>query len=307
MKGLELARRYYEQAGRPALEARFPALLPRMAIGLVGEGSECFGFDDQQSQDHDWGPGFCIWLEEEDYVTFGSQVQAVYDALPGEFEGFSARNDGPFSQGRVGVLPTGPWYCRYTGMAEGPETLAQWRRVPEAFLATATNGEVFHDPLGHFSAIRQKLLDFYPEDIRIKKLVARAATMAQAGQYNYPRCVKRGEMVAAQLAMAEFSKAAMSLTYLLNRRYAPFYKWMHRGLRDLPLLPRMGGQLAQLSQTRDGTQAAQLIEELCVAAGQELRRQGLTSQTSDFLLDHCPEMMGHIQDPQLRQTHMMEE
>lgn len=35
---------------------------------------------------------------------------------------------------------------RYTGMAERPETLTQWRRVPEAFLATATNGEVFQDP-----------------------------------------------------------------------------------------------------------------------------------------------------------------
>jgi len=307
MTGLELAKRYYETIGRPALEAQLPQLLPRMAIGLAGEGSECFGFDDRQSRDHDWGAAFCIWLEDEDYARYGSQVQAVYESLPREFGGFPARKDGPNSKGRIGVLSTSEWYRRYTGMAEGPETLQQWRAVPEAFLATATNGAVFFDPLGHFSAIREKLLDFYPEDVRIKKIVARTAAMAQAGQYNYSRCSKRGEHVAAQLALAEFSRSAMSLTYLLNRRYAPFYKWMHRGLRDLPVLPAMHGQLDRLSRTLEVEQAVQIIEGICLTVMHELRRQGLSSGTSDFLLDHCPEMMAHIQDPQLRQTHIMKE
>lgn len=174
-------------------------------------------------------------------------------------------------------------------------------------MATATNGSIFFDPLGHFSAVRKKLLNFYPEDVRIKKIVARTAVMAQAGQYNYARCIKRGEHVAALLALAEFSQAAMSLTYLLNRRYAPFYKWMHRGLRGLPILPAMHGQLERLSQTLDGDRAVQLIEGICLTVMHELRRQGLSSGTSGFLLDHCSEMMGRIQDPQLRQTHMMKE
>ena len=40
MQGLELAKRYYEEVGRPMLERDFPELLPRLAAGLVGEGSE---------------------------------------------------------------------------------------------------------------------------------------------------------------------------------------------------------------------------------------------------------------------------
>ena len=72
MQGLELAKRYYEEVGRPMLERDFPELLPRLAAGLVGEGSECLGFDDAISQDHDFGAGFCLWFSAEDYNQYGN-------------------------------------------------------------------------------------------------------------------------------------------------------------------------------------------------------------------------------------------
>ncbi|MBS5702561.1 MAG: DUF4037 domain-containing protein [Butyricicoccus pullicaecorum] len=306
MTGLELAREYYMRHGRAALERSVPERAARLAVGLAGEGSECFGFDDALSRDHDWGPAFCIWMEEDDFRAHGKTVQAVYDRLPRVLDGYAARRDGPLSGGRVGCLCIQQWFTRYTGLPEGPETLSQWRRVPEAFLATATNGQVFADPQGHFTAIREKLLRFYPEDVRIKKIVARAAVMAQAGQYNYPRCLRRGDTVAAQLALAEFTRAALSMVYLLNRRYAPFYKWMHRGLRGLPILPRAGEQLAALSRAR-GTDAQERIEGVCLTVAAELRRQGLSGRTDAFLQEHCMEMMGRIKDPALRRAHIMEE
>ena len=307
MNGLAVARQYYRTVGRPALQAQFPGLLPRMAFGLAGEGSECFGFDDALSRDHDWGAGFCIWLDEADFRQYGAQVQTAYAALPAEQAGFPVRQEGEYGSGRVGCLCTQQWYRRYTGLPEGPRTLAEWRRVPEAFLATAVNGEVFDDPLGQFSAVRDRLLAYYPEDVRCKKIAARAAVMAQAGQYNYHRCVKRGEMVAAQLALAEFMRAGMSMVYLLNRRYAPFYKWMHRGLEGLPKLPRAHGQFARLAGEAPGAQAEEIMEGICLTVAAELRRQGLSGSSDSFLQTHAAEVMAHIADPALRQAHVMEE
>ena len=102
MNGLAVARQYYRTVGRPALQAQFPGLLPRMAFGLAGEGSECFGFDDALSREHDWGAGFCIWLDEADFRQYGAQVQTAYAALPAEQAGFPVRQEGEYGSGRVG-------------------------------------------------------------------------------------------------------------------------------------------------------------------------------------------------------------
>ena len=69
MKGLEIARAYFEQYGLPMLREQFPGLLPLIAAGLTGSGSECFGFDDEISRDHDFEPGFCLFLPDEETVS----------------------------------------------------------------------------------------------------------------------------------------------------------------------------------------------------------------------------------------------
>ena len=102
-------------------------------------------------------------------------------------------------------------------------------------------------------------------------------------------------------------RAGMSMVYLLNRRYAPFYKWMHRGLEGMPVLPRAYEQFAQLAQIPDGPRAAENIEGLCLTVAAELRRQGLSTVRDSFLLPHAAEMLERITDPELRRTHVMEE
>jgi hypothetical protein len=333
MKGLELSFKYYSQFGAAMIHDRFADYEPRIACGLVGDGSECFGFDDEISRDHDFGPGFCLWLTDEDYETVGEELAGAYASLPSEFMGYAARPVTSYGDQRIGVMRISDFYRRYTGCRETPQTLFEWRAIPETFLAVATNGRVFSDPSGRFTQIRDDLLNFYPEDVRLKKLAARLGVMGQAGQYNLPRSLSRHELVAAEFAKAEFMKAACSCVYLLNKRYMPFYKWAHRGLRLIDKLPEVYGLLDRLvaadfdngrgdgrgdqdvqingrgdqaGQTNDSV--VDIVTEICGLVSGECQVQGLTASAGDtFLLTSAHEVLALVQDEQLKKLHLFSE
>jgi hypothetical protein len=307
LKGLELCKRYYEEIGLPAFRLAFPELMERLAFGLVGEGSDCYGYDDEISRDHDWGPGFCLWLADGDIETYGGELAGLYSSLPKKFMGFE-RADTEQGSGRLGVHSISGFYSRYIGIGRAPENYSEWRYIPEKGFSVVTNGEVFADPLGVFSRIREQILDFYPEDIRVKKIITRCALLSQAGQYNYYRCVKRKDYVAAGQALNEFIYSAISAIYLLNKKYMPFYKWMHRGLRDLPILGRTAPDFEWLCKNdlMDGGNE-KLIEGICCEILKELQKQGLTSGGGDFLLEHCEGMMCCIGDESIRNLHIMQD
>ena len=87
--GMQLCFDYYQEFARPMLENNFPSLLEHMAIGLIGFGSECLGFDDELSRDHDFGPSFCIFLPKVIYDVHHKQLQAAYDQLPTTYQGYT--------------------------------------------------------------------------------------------------------------------------------------------------------------------------------------------------------------------------
>lgn len=299
--GLELSEAYYNTYGRSMLSEKFPEYQQFAAVGLVGEGSECLGFDDIFSEDHDFGPGFCIWLPDDIFQKVGHQMQQAYNFLPKSFENKN-RVETLEGSGRIGVFSITEFYKKYIGKI--PQTNLDWLMLPETTLCTITNGKVFTDPSGQFTAQRNQLLQFYPKDVFLKKLVARLATMAQSGQYNYERCMKRGDNAAAFMACSEFVKAATSAVYLLNRKYMPFYKWMFRGMDQLTILPEIKRMLERLVVMQDITENTAkkvlLIEEICILVRKELNHQGISAGTDDFLHTHCASIMNTISDPQIR-------
>lgn len=301
MNGLTLAERYFAAYGLPMLKHTFADRMDRIACGLVGEGSECFGFDDELSRDHDWGAAFCLWLTDDDYAAFGQELAEAYNALPESVDGFSRRTKSPMADGRSGVLRISDFYARFTGCPDGPHTLAEWQRIPESFLAVAVNGKVFCDPLDRFSSIRRHLLDFYPEDIRLKKLSYQCHRMGQAGQYNYPRSCMRKDATASLLALSEFCEAAMKAIYLLNKSYAPYYKWMRKGLTRLHCLHHLGGRIDLLCETAPISAGhTRRIEMICNDIRDEMQRQKITDNSSSFLCDQSFSLQDRIQDPYLR-------
>ena len=311
MKGLVLAKKYYEEYA-PCLCREFPQLEGRMAFGLVGEGSQCFGFDDEISRDHDFVPGFCVWLSEGDYQSCGKELQSAYDRLPKNYEGFGSGIVTAEGSDRLGVFSVEGFFEKFLGTGKLPETAFQWLLLPENSLAACTNGQVWHDPSGEFTAFRNELLGFYPEDALRKKIAARAAVMSQAGQYNLPRAIKRNDRVSAALSAARFIEASLSMIHLLNRRYMPFYKWAFRSARSLPILSNCCDYITQISEVPGFMELVSLvsadsayevtfdlIESVCAPVAAELRKQNFSREKSTFLQDHLPDIMSGIKDPEI--------
>ena len=132
------------------------------------------------------------------------------------------------------------------------------------------------DARGDFSAWRKALLEYYPRDLWLKKLAARCMNMAQAGQYNLPRALRRGETVCAMLAASRFAEAALGMLFLLNRRYMPFYKWAWHIGRDLPFLGEYTADaLKRIASTplvgSGGEAVCREVEALCSRFAEALR------------------------------------
>ena len=310
MQGLELSKRYFEEYGAPMLRERFPEWADRLAVGLVGSGSECFGFDDAVSQDHDFEPGFCIFLPEEELLDRRTefQLERAYAALPKEFLGFSRPKLSPVGGNRRGVIRLGDFLEARTGSRDGTLSLDRWLRLEEQYLAEIVNGELFWTGDGTFAALRERL-SRQPADVRCKKLAGNLLLMAQAGQYNYGRCLAHGEPAAAQLAAGEFVRHAIAVIFLLNERYLPYYKWQFRALRQLPLLAGEAETLELLLTTDNGREMARakqdLMENLASAIIAALQDQNLTEAVCGDLEKHAYSVNDHISDPALRNANIL--
>jgi len=310
MKGLEICRNYFEEFGKPMLLDQFPQVMPFLAAGLCGSGSECFGFDDDISRDHDFEPGFCIFLPGEDLVDRRTAflMERAYAKLPKEYKGVKRNLVLPAGGARHGVIRMSDFFRDKTGTSSGCLDTGQWLNVPEQSLAEATNGEIYFDQYGELTRIRESLF-YFPENIRKKKLAGHLLLMAQAGQYNYRRCLQHGEPAAAQMAVFEFVRSTMQVLFLLNRCYQPYYKWGFRALRALPLQSYQA-ELLEFLLTSDNEESmaeekSRVIEGIAVDIIEELKEQGLTKVECADLEKHAWSVNDSIEEAELRNMHIL--
>jgi hypothetical protein len=302
---MDLSREYFYNQAKPALEAAFPDLFPRMAFGLVGNGSECFGFDDAISRDHDWGVDFCIWLLDADASANIDDINEWKNKFFREHPPLYTKQLSRYTR-PTGAQTVSGFYKQLIGCGGVPKTLREWIRIPEENLAIATNGEAWLDPCGDFSAIRHGLLGFYPEDLRRKRIAARCMEAAQSGQYNFQRMARRGDRVACTISLARFTEAVIALVFLLSKVYRPFYKWSFKRMLELPGLgAQVGDALSELTGIEGFDQSAidkrsRLIDGICDMLVKRLNQDGLASSTDCFMTAQGLEVQAGIEDPALR-------
>ncbi len=333
---LARCRRFYEKYGAPMIHEAFPGYEHRIAVGMAGEGSDCFGFDDEISKDHDYGIGFCMWLLSEDHQQIGEALQKEYDRLIDEHHqrlidsrGYAEDAVEMFLKKRRGVFEIRAFYEELLGTdaiwsvqeneSKQPEDGCScgshkksqkayergqgqplcddvWQRLSEERLATAINGEVFRDDLGEFSAVREQIGNYYADGIRRQRIAEKLHEFSQYAQSNYARMMARKDYVTAGICVGEGMKAAMELCYLLDKTYAPYYKWMRKGLeiqgkrsaatqKIIMLLDRISSLELQAGAWEDATydaakvnhedQVIAAFDQIAEALVDEMDRQGL--------------------------------
>lgn len=310
MKGIEISKAFFEEYGKPVLKNDFPHLLPYLAAGLFGSGSECFGFDDDISRDHDFEPGFCLFLPDESIVDRKDafNLERAYAKLPKEFMGLKRNVLSPVGGARHGVLRIDEFFKDKIGSSDGKLNIADWFTIPENYLAEVTNGEIFFDNFGLVTQIRDNLKR-YPDDIMKKKLAGNLLLMAQSGQYNYKRCIDHKEPAAAQLAVFEFVKSASNVIFLLNRKYQPYYKWSFRALRSLDLLSLEAEIMEYLLTTNNEPETSEekyyAIEGIATDIIDVLIDRGLTKANCGDLEKHAYSVNDSISDSEIRNMHIL--
>ncbi len=242
-------RRFYDNYVAELIHSRFAEYEDRIAVGIAGEGSDCFGYDDELSRDHDFGTGVCLWLTDEDMKRFGYSLSIAYNELVDSVERSYLTDR---IRERRGVMRIHDFYSNILNIDCDTKncrlTDDEWYRLDHTCLKTAVNGEVFRDDPGVFTAFRQYLLDYYPDRVWKIRIAEQLHKYASSFQINYARCMTRRDIVAAELCRAQGLQSAMELFFLLKREYPPYYKWTYRALTELDEEGVFSAKIQELAQ-----------------------------------------------------------
>jgi hypothetical protein len=271
--GQALAARFYRREIAPRLGD-----MPH-AAALLGDGSEVLGYDDPISTDHDFGPRVQVFLLPG---ADPAPVHAALAGLPERFEAYlvvfpATHRYGGRPHHHVEVTTVDVYFNSILGTdpVDGMG-LADWLLSPTQRLATLTAGVVFHDP-DHALARRRAMLSWYPDDVWRYVLAAGWLRVGQEEPF-VGRTGGSGDEFGSAIVGARLVRDLVRLTFLIERRWAPYSKWLGRAFADLPLAAEVGPHLRAVLAAagwRDREAA------LCAAArvlGEATNRLGLAEQ-----------------------------
>lgn len=294
LNGIDLCEKYFDTFARPIIKRNFADLENHIACGLFGEGSECLGFDDDISTDHDFGPAFVLVIDETVTEEQRTKLENMYANLPKLYMGYR-RLETSEAKGRTGVISIKDLLKKCTGFDHVPKGNEEWRFTTNENLILITNGKVFMDKGGWFTDIRSHIVNDQPYYIYFNKLAMNVELMAKHGQYGYKRAFDRRDSVAALVAKTEFVKATLKAGHILLKKYEPYDKWLFKSMKELAgrnannrvrrdylklVLPKL-----ELISSRGICQDdIEDMEKICKVVKELLVSCGICQGTEDYLL-----------------------
>jgi hypothetical protein len=225
--GLRLCAEFYQACLAPAIAAEFPGL-PH-AAGLMGRGSEVLGYDDDMSTDHTWLARAVVFVPEEALREHGESVQVRLTArIPDQFAGVPTE---------LSVTTVRQYFLDQLDLDVSVAWDAyDWISLPEQRLGALTAGAVFHDDLD-LEQVRQRLA-YYPRDVWLYLMLAAwwrvHPEVNLVGRAGYV-----GDELGSSLIASEIVSGLMRLSFLIERRYAPYSKWFGTAFSELPIADRL--------------------------------------------------------------------
>ena len=244
-QGIELSRRFYLDVVRPWLNVAAPGL-PHSAA-LIGYGSELLGLDDEMSKDHNWGPRVHLFLSRESFDLHAHRLVGAFSAAaPKHFLGepiaWRSRPH-PAASGReaAGATDHGLEIHTLEGRLEGAFALTsvdnlgplQWLGLSEQRLLGFTAGDVFNDDGARLSKIRAALA-YFPQDVWLYKIACQWRRIAEEQAF-VGRAGIVGDDLGSRVIASRLVRDVMRMGFLLERRYAPYAKWLGSAFAKLPL------------------------------------------------------------------------
>lgn len=292
ISGMDISKKFYQEYLRKIIENDFSEYASKITVGLIGEGSECYGFDDEYSTDHDFFPDLCIFVDDDAYEMIGEKITAAYNTLPKEYMGYKSQKTA-LADGRRGVIKTSDFYSKHLGTSLYEQI--DFTKLKDYELAVCTNGEIFYGNNTEFMKMREKLSEGYPAKVRLLKLSEDVAVFSQAGQYNFLRMLKREDDFTAGLMLADFCKGTMILYHHMSSIYPPHDKWLKKstlridGGEELINLLEKVTNMFKISESADDITLA--IDDVGKALASKLYENGDISDVDPYLANHISELM----------------
>ena len=231
VSGIDLARMFYIEVVRPLIEGR------AHSAARLGSGSEVLGFDTPRSTDHGWGPQLHLFVTASEVDT----IRTIIDSsLPEEFHNLPVYFgwDEVAVQHHVNVATLGEWLESHLGFDPQVDiTVQNWLTTPQQLLLEVTAGAVFHDPNEDLKRVRGKL-EWYPNDIWLWLLACQWRRIAQEEAF-VGRTAEVGDELGSRILTARIVRDLMRLSFLIERRYTPYSKWLGSAFRNLRMAPKL--------------------------------------------------------------------
>ena len=234
------SRDFFSEVVKPLLEEKFPAETAQTAFGVFGYGSEVLGMDDEYSTDHHWGLRINALMPENVFRTCNDSIQATVGALQlTTWRGHSLREGLSGGKG-LSLTSLEGYLLRTIGIDHPPASYAEWLSLPEEDIIHVVEGELWYDPSGRFTAVRQALQQYYPEPVRLRRIAHWCRYYSGMGAYALKRALLRQNEYYANITFTRAIRLGVQLAFLLDRRYFPYDKWT---LAYFERLPRMARRL----------------------------------------------------------------